>query len=144
VNPFTGEKRLVQVHELLSEEPMDAPPPRIHTLVKPERAYAWKVLVTDLEALMRLITDASDGVVAEMSRRALLGPSDAEEWVFEIPTVFVKALAGLPLDRVPEIARAWQEKIGWQSSPRPLLEELVEVAAEAIGAKGHMFSYVSL
>src|ERR1700742_2674968 len=66
-NPFTGQKKVVTQHELLSEAPQDCPPDEIHTLVKAERAWAWKLAGGELESLMRLMTHASDGRIAELT-----------------------------------------------------------------------------
>jgi hypothetical protein len=144
LNPFTRTKTLVKQHELLSEEPHDCPPDEIHKLVKRERAFAWKLAGPELEDLMRLMTNAPDDKVAELARRALLGPEDAENWVFQFPDVFVEALAHLSSTEVPRVARAWQEKLGWPEAPTAILEQLVEVASEAATAQRRMFSYVSL
>ena len=48
---------------------------------------------------MRLMTDASEEKLAELGRLALLGPPDAECWVFEIPSPFVLVLADLADER---------------------------------------------
>ncbi|MGH7330783.1 MAG: hypothetical protein ACREJX_20730, partial [Polyangiaceae bacterium] len=100
--------------------------------------------VDEIEQLMKLMTNAPDDEVAELGRQALLGPGDAEDWVFEVPDVLVKALAGLDKIEIPKLAKAWQEKLGWPEAPTHLLAQLVEVASEAIAAKQRMFSYVSL
>lgn len=144
VNPFTREKRIVKQHELLSEAPEDCPPDEIHTLIKRERAYAWRLTGNELEPLMSLLTNAPADKVAELGRQALLGPEGSENWVYELPTVFVDALARLDDADAERIASAWHRKIEWQESPSPLLGQLREVAREA-KAKGHqMFSYVCL
>ena len=144
LNPFTGEETLVKQHELLSEEPEDCPPDAILELIEPERAYGWKLDGGELEALMKLITDASDDKLAELTRRALLGPADAECWVFEIPDVLVKSLARLHANEVPSLAAKWQEELVSAEPPIELLEQLVAVASEAVAAQHRMFSYVSL
>jgi len=144
LNPYTREKTLVKQHELLSEPPPDCPRAQIHTLVKRERRFAWKLGVPELEELMRLMTNAPDDAIAELGRRALIGPEDAEEWVFEIPEVFANALAGLNSADLPRLARAWQNRLGWPEPPVTMLEQLVEVATEAATARHRMFSYVSV
>jgi len=144
LNPFTKEKFLLKQHELLSEPPQDSPPEEIGKLIKPGRKYAWKLAVTELEELMRLMTDAPEDKVAEVSRRALIGPDDAETWVFEIPEPFVRSLVALSATRLSEVAKVWQNKMDWKTPPTALLEELVAVATEAVGTQQRMFAYVSL
>jgi len=146
LNPFTGVRTRLKQHELLSEPPHDCAPGEIYKLVKRERAYAWKLPggSRELEALMRLMTSAPDDEIAKLGRLALLGPSDAEEWVFEFPEPFVSALAALDDVSLARFAAAWQEELAWPSSPKPLVAQLAEVAREARASGHRMFSYVSL
>jgi hypothetical protein len=144
LNPFTRQKTIVKEHELLSAAPDDCPPDEILKLIKRDRAFAWKLAGGELEHLMKILTNAPDDKIAELSRRALIGPDDTEAWVFEVPDVFVQALAGIKSTEISELAKAWQDKLGWTGPPTALLEQLVEVASEAVTARHRMFSYTSL
>jgi hypothetical protein len=143
-NPFTKEPIVVKEFELLSEPPDDCPPDEIHTLIEKERAYAWKLNAGEVEQLMQLMLKASEEEAAVLGRQALLGPGDVENWVFEVPESFVTALAAVKRDEITALAAAWQAKLEWNNPPTQLLEQLVEVATEAVERKKRMFSYVSL
>ncbi len=142
VNPFT---RVVshRQHELLSEPPLDAPPEEIHTLIKKGRAFEWRLDSRELESLMKLMTNAPEARIAELHRQALLGPVGADA-VLAIPDALADALAAVKTPDLDALAASWQTQLGWESSPKALLEELVEIAREARAAGHRMFSYVTL
>jgi hypothetical protein len=142
VNPFT---RIVshRQHELLSEAPPAGPEDEIFSLIKKGRAFKWKLASSELEPLMKLLTDAPEARIAELHRHALLGPVGADA-VLVVPDDFVDALAAVQASDVDALAASWQTALRWDVSPKPLLEELVEVAREARAAGHRMFSFVSL
>jgi hypothetical protein len=57
--PFTRRKTVVKQHKLLSKARGACPPDAIRTLIKPQRAFAWKLMVGELESLMNVMTNAS-------------------------------------------------------------------------------------
>lgn len=143
-NPFTGEVGTVSGFELETEAPRDCEPDGLHLLIEPGGASDWKLVGNEVGELVRLLTDASEERLAELERLALLGPPDAECWVFEVPTPFVRVLADLGDDRVPELARAWNEKLEWDQPPVALLTGLIEVARQSLARGQRMFAYKSL
>ncbi len=141
--PFTRQPRRTMTSDLLTEIPAEAPPHEIHGLVPDARAYAWKLVGHELGDLMKIILRASDEEAKRLGHLALIGPEDQENWVSEIPAPFVEALAALSPERIPAVASAWKDEIEWED-PTALLEQLVEVASEAVAAKKQMFTFVCL
>lgn len=142
-NPFTLETVRIAQHELLSEASGDCPPDSLLSLMS-EGEFGWKMGTEDLEALMAQLTGADEASTAELGRRALLGPEDAESWVFECPAVFVAALAALDRAALPGVAESWRKKMHWPEAPADLLGRLRETAARAVAADQPMFVYVAL
>jgi hypothetical protein len=142
VNPFTREVSH-RMPRPLTKNPDACPPDALHSLVKKERAYKWKLVGGELKPLMKLMTtSASEAQLAEVYHQALIGPSDAENAVVVVPELLVDAL--VKASGIDALARAWQAELRWESSPKALLEELIDVAREARAAGHRMFAYVSL
>ena len=74
--------------------------------------------------------------------------SSEEEWVFRVPERLTRALAELPVERLPELADAWSriEEFDWQTA-EDVLEYLTELRANAVVAQTsgkQLFLWMSL
>ncbi|HEX4514125.1 MAG TPA: hypothetical protein VH054_11330 [Polyangiaceae bacterium] len=139
IDPFTHILSHQQ-HELLSEPPPPGPDDEILTLIKKGRAFKWRFMVNGLDSLMKLLTNAPEAAIAELHQSALLGPVGSDA-VCVIPETLVDALTALKPSDVAPLAASWQTALRWDSPPKELLEELIEVAREARAAGHRMFLF---